>query len=340
MISERYELDVAVIGAGVIGLAVARAFALAGREVIVFEAAKAIGTGISSRNSEVIHGGIYYPTGSAKAALCVRGRALLYDYAASHHVGHRRIGKLIVAASEAQIPTLERIQAQGLANGVDDLQWLDAGQALALESAISCAASLLSPSTGIVDAHGLMLAYRGDIEAHGGAIALNTPVSGGEIRGGGAVLFSGGAQEVEISARLIVNAGGHGALPLLGRIAGFPAQFLRTAYFAKGNYFKLSGKSPFSRLIYPVPEQAGLGIHATLDLGGQVRFGPDVEWVERADDLTVDPARAEKFYGAIRSYWPGLPDGALTPDYAGMRPKIAGPGAAAASSLKDGTGML
>jgi len=336
MISERYELDVAVIGAGVIGLAVARAFALAGREVIVFEAAKAIGTGISSRNSEVIHGGIYYPTGSAKAALCVRGRALLYDYAASHHVGHRRIGKLIVAASEAQIPTLERIQAQGLANGVDDLQWLDAGQALALESDISCAAALLSPSTGIVDAHGLMLAYRGDIEAHGGAIALNTPVSGGEIRGGGAVLFSGGAQEVEISARLIVNAGGHGALPLLGRIAGFPAQFLRTAYFAKGNYFKLSGKSPFSRLIYPVPEQAGLGIHATLDLGGQVRFGPDVEWVERADDLTVDPARAEKFYGAIRSYWPGLPDGALTPDYAGMRPKIAGPGAAAADFVIEG----
>lgn len=333
---ERYEIDVAVIGAGVIGLAAARAFAMAGREVIVFEAGDAIGSGISSRNSEVIHAGIYYATGTNKAALCVRGKALLYDYAFSHHVGHRRIGKLIVAAGEAQIATLEELKAQADVNGVTDLEWLDEGQARRLEPEVTCAGALLSPSTGIIDAHGLMLAMRSDIESHGGAIAFKTPVTGGEIINGGAQLETGGAQKALVKAQLIVNAGGHGAPVLLEKLLGFPAEFRRQGYFAKGNYFKLTGKNPFSRLIYPVPEQAGLGIHATLDLGGQVRFGPDVEWVDRADDLEVDPARAETFYAAIRNYWPGLPDGALTPDYAGIRPKIVGPGHAAADFVIEG----
>jgi L-2-hydroxyglutarate oxidase LhgO len=333
---ERYEIDVAVVGAGVIGLAAARAFAKAGREVIIFEAGDAIGNGISSRNSEVIHAGIYYATGSNKAELCVRGKELLYDYAFSHHVGHRRIGKLIVAAGPAQIETLEKLKAQADANGVNDLEWLDEAQARKLEPEVTCAGALLSPSTGIVDAHGLMLALRGDIESNGGAIAFRTPVARGEMVGERARLVTGGDQKAQIDARLIVNAAGHGAPVLLEKLRGFPAGFRRKGHFAKGNYFKLTGKNPFSRLIYPVPEQAGLGIHATLDLGGQVRFGPDVEWVAREDDLEVDPARAETFYAAIRTYWPGLPDGTLSPDYAGMRPKIVGEGSAPADFVIEG----
>ena len=336
MTPERFDIDVAVIGAGVIGLAVARALAQAGREVLVFEAAGAIGTGISSRNSEVIHAGIYYPKDSLKARACVRGKELLYSYAESHHVPHRRCGKLIVATDAAQEAELGSIAERARANGVDDLQWLSREEIFRLEPALRCTACLLSPSTGIIDAHALMLALRGDLEAAGGTIVFESPVAGGTIKHGRAALGIGGAAPAIVEARLIVNAAGLAAPALLDQLSGFPAAHRRRRWFAKGNYFKLSGRPPFKRLIYPVPEEAGLGIHATIDLAGQVRFGPDVEWVEDAADFAVDPGRAERFYKAIRSYWPGLADGALAADYAGIRPKLAGPGEPAADFLIDG----
>jgi L-2-hydroxyglutarate oxidase LhgO len=333
---ERFEIDVAVIGAGVIGLAVARALAQAGREVLVFEAAGAIGTGISSRNSEVIHAGIYYPKDSLKARLCVRGKQLLYRYAESHHVPHRRCGKLIVATDAAQAAELDSIAGRARANGVENLRWLRREEISRLEPELVCEAALLSPSTGIVDAHSFMLALQGDLEAAGGAIVFESPVSGGGVEAGRAKLDIGGAAPAVVEAKLIVNAAGLAAPALLDKLSGFPAVHRRRRWFAKGNYFKLSGRPPFKRLIYPVPEEAGLGIHATIDLAGQVRFGPDVEWVEDEADFAVDPARAERFYKAIRTYWPGLSDGALAPDYAGIRPKLAGPGEPAADFLIDG----
>jgi L-2-hydroxyglutarate oxidase LhgO len=333
---ERFEIDVAVIGAGVIGLAVGRALAQAGREVLVFEQAGAIGTGISSRNSEVIHAGIYYPKDSLKARLCVRGKELLYAYAESHHVPHRRCGKLIVATDAVKQAELGAIAERARANGVDDLQWPSREEVHKMEPELRCTAALLSPSTGIVDAHSFMLALQGDLEAAGGAIVFESPVSGGAIEAGRAKLEIGGASPALVEARLIVNAAGLAAPALVDRLSGFPAAHRRRRWFAKGNYFKLSGRPPFKRLIYPVPEQAGLGIHATIDLAGQVRFGPDVEWVEDAADFAVDPGRAERFYKAIRSYWPGLADGALAPDYAGIRPKLAGPGEPASDFLIEG----
>ena len=336
MTPERFDIDVAVIGAGVIGLAVGRALAEAGREVLVFEATGAIGGGISSRNSEVIHAGIHYPAGSVKARSCVRGKELLYAYAESHHVPHRRCGKLIVAVEAAQETELGRIEQRARANGVEDLEWLSREQALRLEPALRCETALLSPSTGIVDAHAFMLALRGDVEAAGGTFVFESPIAGGAIKAERAELDIGGASPAVVAARLIVNAAGLAAPALLDKLAGFPPAQRPRRWFAKGNYFKLSGRPPFKHLIYPVPNQAGLGIHATLDLAGQVRFGPDVEWVEDEHDFAVDPDRAGNFHEAIRSYWPALADGALAPDYAGIRPKLVGPGEAAADFLIQG----
>ncbi len=330
-------IDVVVIGAGVVGLAVARALALQGREVMVLESAEAIGTGTSSRNSEVIHAGIYYPAGSLKARLCVRGKALLYDYCAGRSIPHRRCGKLIVATSEAQAGELVAIQARAAANGVDDLQRLSGAQARALEPQLACVAALQSPSTGIVDSHALMLSLLGDLENAGGLLAVDSAVqsvdcTGAEVAG----LVVTAVDGTRIAAQVVVNAAGLHAPAMAAHFAGLAPQHVPTASFAKGNYFTLAGRSPFSRLIYPVPEAAGLGVHLTLDLGGQAKFGPDVQWTDRADDLVVDPVRGDAFYAEVRKYWPALPDGALIPGYAGIRPKISGPGESAADFLIQG----
>ncbi|PIF73425.1 L-2-hydroxyglutarate oxidase LhgO [Variovorax sp. 54] len=317
------EVDCAVIGAGVVGLAVARALALAGREVLVLESEGAIGTGTSSRNSEVIHAGIYYPQGSLKATLCVEGRNALYTYAQARGVPHHRCGKLIVATSAEQVGQLDVIRAKAAANGVDDLVLLTAQQALAMEPQLHCVAALHSPSTGIVDSHALMLSLLGDLENAGGMLALKSPIARAE-RGDGAVVLIA-ADGTALRCRTVVNAAGLGAPALARRFEGMPASAVPRAHFAKGNYFTLAGRAPFGRLIYPVPEPGGLGVHLTLDLGGQAKFGPDVQWVESADDLVVDPARGDRFYDEVRRYWPALPDGALIPGYAGMRPKISGP---------------
>jgi L-2-hydroxyglutarate oxidase LhgO len=317
-------VDCVVIGAGVIGLACARALALAGREVIVLESAGSIGTATSSRNSEVIHAGIYYPPGSLKAVLCVQGRQLLYRYCGEHGVAHRRCGKLIVATNDAQIATLHKIKAHALANGVDDLRLLGEAEAKAMEPALRCVAALHSPSTGIIDSHGLMLAYQGEAEDRGAMLAFNSPVLRGEIRGDGIVIEVGGAAPMQVSARSVVNSGGLHAQHIAASLAGFPPQQVPPTHYAKGNYYSLSGRPPFTHLIYPVPEAAGLGVHLTLDLAGQARFGPDVEWIAEID-YDVDLQRAAGFYEAIRDYWPGLKDGVLQPGYAGIRPKLGGP---------------
>ena len=316
-------VDCVVVGAGVVGLAVARRLAMAGRDVLVLEAAEAIGTGISSRNSEVIHAGIYYPSGSLKARLCVQGKAMLYAYCAERGIGHRRCGKLIVASAPAQQQRLTALVEQARSNGVHDLQWLTGEQARALEPQLHCHAAILSPSTGIVDSHALMLSLQGDLERASGLVALHTPVTALTWTPGAITLVA--KDGTRLSARSVVNAAGLQAPALAARCEGLDSACLPRTGWAKGNYFTLSGRAPFSHLIYPVPQAAGLGVHLTLDLGGQARFGPDVQWVESADDLQVDPARAPGFYADIRSYWPALPDGALQPGYAGMRPKIHGP---------------
>ncbi len=317
-------VDCVVVGAGAVGLAVARALALAGREVVVLEQALGIGHGTSSRNSEVIHAGIYYPPGSLKARLCVRGRRLLYDYCASHGVAHRRCGKLIVATRDDEVAQLESLLAHGQANGVEDLRMISRAEALAMEPDLLCVAALHSPSTGIMDSHGLMLAYQGEAEQHGAMIAFGSRLLSARAVADGFELETGGSQAMRIGARTLVNCAGLQAPDLARNIAGLPAQHVPGAWYAKGNYFTLSCRAPFTRLIYPPPEAAGLGVHLTLDLAGQARFGPDVEWVDRID-YRVDPRRCEGFYAAIRSYWPGLPDGALQPGYAGIRPKINAP---------------
>ena len=334
-------VDCVVIGAGVVGLAVARALALQGREVMVLEAADAFGTGTSARNSEVIHAGIYYPQGSLKARLCVQGRQLLYSYCAERGIAHRRCGKLIVATSAAQVDELRAIRQRAAANGVNDLTLLSQAEAQALEPALQCQAALLSPSTGIVDSHGLMLALLGDVENAGGLLAVNSPVKS-MVAGADAaqaaiqVRVGEGADQTELLARTVVNAAGLHAPALAARTQGLAARHVPTAYFAKGNYFTLSGRAPFAHLIYPVPEPGGLGVHLTLDLGGQAKFGPDVQWVESPGDLLVDPARGQGFYAEVRKYWPALADGALQPGYAGIRPKISAPGQPAADFVIQG----
>jgi L-2-hydroxyglutarate oxidase LhgO len=328
-------VDCIVIGAGVVGLAVARRLALDGREVVILEAEDAIGTHTSSRNSEVIHAGIYYTPGSLKATLCVPGKLALYRYCEEHGVAHRRCGKLIVAAHDGQRPALDKIHSQAQANRVGDLQWLTGEQAIAREPQLTCVAALLSPSTGIIDSHGLMLAYQGDAEARGAAIALKSPVQGGTVAGDGIELDVGGAQPMRIQARMVVNSAGLHAQKVAASLQGFPAGRVPPSYYCKGNYYSLAGRAPFSRLIYPVPEAAGLGVHLTLDLAGQARFGPDVEWVD-AIDYRVDPRRADVFYREIRRYWPQLADGALQPAYSGIRPKIQAPGEPARDFLIEG----
>ncbi len=322
------KVECIVVGAGVVGLAIARALALQGREVVVLEAEGAIGTGVSARNSEVIHAGIYYPAGSLKTGLCVAGRRLLYPYCSSHGVAHKQVGKLIVASDEDEIAVLEQLRAAAEANGLDRedrLQWLDGAAARKLEPSLKCVAALLSPATGIIDAHGLMLAYRGDLEDRGGVVALHARLVGAERTTGGfrTRIVSEGA-ETELDCTILINSAGLGAQAVAASIAGLPAPAIPTLYTVKGNYFTIGGRPAFTRLIYPVPVKHGLGVHVTLDLAGQMRFGPDTEAVDRLD-YTVDPRRADVFYEAIRRYWPALPDGALTPAYAGIRPKLQGP---------------
>ena len=332
------QVDAVVVGAGVVGLAVARALALAGREVIVLEAENAFGTGISSRNSEVIHAGIYYPTGSLRATLCVQGNRLLYDYCASHGVAHQRCGKLIVATNVDEMAALDRLRATAAANGVHDLQPLSAAQAIALEPALHCVGALLSPSTGIVDSHGLMLALLGDAERAGAVLALGARVQGGRITPQGIELDvnTAGTDAMTLRAACVVNSAGLDAPALARTLTGLaPAQVPRER-LAKGCYFTLSGRAPFSRLVYPAPGQSShLGVHLTLDLGGQARFGPSFRWVDQLD-YSVDPAEAEAFYAEVRRYWPALADGTLQPGYAGLRPKISGPGEPAADFRIDG----
>lgn len=327
-------IDCVVVGAGVVGLACARAMALTGREVVVIEAASAIGTETSSRNSEVIHAGFYYPPGSLKAQSCLRGRHRLYAYCAERGIAHRRCGKLVVACDEAEIPRLEALRANGLANGVEGLDRLDAAAVADLEPALRCRAALLSTQTGIIDSHGYMLALRGDLEGAGGMIAFGTSVVGGEIRADGMVLRAKDADgsETRFLARTVITSAGLHAGRLLAGLAGFPAAHRPSLSYAKGSYFSYAGRSPFRRLVYPVPEAAGLGVHITIDLGGQLRFGPDVEWVDSLD-YDVDPARADGFYAAIRRYWPGLPDGTIRPGYAGIRPKLGARGTPASDFL-------
>ena len=319
------DIDCLVIGAGVVGLAVARELALAGREVVITEATEGIGTQTSARNSEVIHAGIYYPPGSLKARVCVAGRSKLYRYLQERGLPHKACGKLIVATSEAQKPALETIMKRAKASGVDTLRWLSGAEARAMEPEVRCEIALISPETGVVDSHALMLSLLGECEAAGGSLALNTPITGWRREANGFSVDFGGDDPATYSVRTVVNSAGHGAPKLLGLLHGFPPEHVPVQHYAKGNYFALMGKQPFSHLVYPVPEAAGLGIHATIDMGGRVKFGPDVEWVESDQDLVVDPARAEKFYAAIRTYWPGLADGALVADYAGIRPKLHGP---------------
>ena len=316
------QVECLVIGAGVVGLGVARALARQGREVVVVEAADLIGSETSSRNSEVIHAGIYYTAGSLKARLCIAGKQKLYEYCDSRGISYRRCGKLIVATDDSQIAELEALKKKAEANGVHDLQWLSREEALAMEPHLHCVAALLSPSTGIIDSHGLMLAYQGEAEEHGAMLAFNSPVVGGAVENDGIVIETGGAEPMQLKARTVVNCAGLAAQSIAAGIQGVKPESVPGCFYAKGNYFALGGmKPPFSRLIYPVPEPGGLGTHVTIDLGGQMRFGPDVEWIERID-YTVDPARGEKFYAAVRRYWPGLPDGAIQPGYAGIRPKL------------------
>ena len=328
-------VDCVVIGAGVIGLAVARRLAQAGREVIILEAAEGIGTVTSSRNSEVIHAGIYYPAGSLMARMSVSGKRALYRYCGDHGIPHRNCGKLIVATTAKETTKLQSIRAHAEANGVLDLQTLSGDAARALEPALNCDAALLSPSTGIIDSHAFMLALQGDAEAAGAACAFHTPLLHAKALADRIELDAGGNAPIGLECKLLVNAAGLAASEVARRINGMPIDLIPAAYLAKGNYFSCSARSPFSRLIYPVPEPGGLGVHLTLDMAGQARFGPDVEWVDSID-YAVDPARAERFYPAIRRYWPTLPDGALMPSYSGIRPKIVPPAVATQDFLIQG----
>jgi L-2-hydroxyglutarate oxidase LhgO len=326
-------MQVLVVGAGVVGLAIARTAAFRGHEVIVAEAASAIGSGISSRNSEVIHAGIYYPTGSARARLCARGRRMLYDFCISHGLPHRKCGKLIVATDAAELARLEPIRAQGLENGVEGLDLIDGAAARRLEPHLSCIAAVCSPETGIIDSHAYMHALRGELEDHGGRIAFHTRVEGLKpAPSGWMVAIRGEPQLIRFEA--VVNAAGLGAQQLGRATEAYPPGRVPRLALAKGNYFSFAGRPVFSRLIYPVPIPGGLGVHVTLDLAGRMRFGPDVEWIDE-ENYDVDPGRAAAFYQRIRSYWPGLPESSLLPDYAGIRPKITGPGEPAADFMID-----
>ena len=326
-------MQVLVVGAGVVGLAVARAAARNGHEVIVAEATKGIGNGVSSRNSEVIHAGLYYPTGSKRAWHCPRGRRMLYDFCASHGVPHRKCGKLIVATEDAEVAKMEAILQQGQANGVEGFRLIDGAAARAMEPALNCVAALHSPETGIVDSHSFMRALQGDLEDRGGAIAFNTKVERlTHTQAGWVVRFSGSASG-ELAVDAVVNSAGLGAQALARRTEDYPQDRVPRLVLARGNYFGYAGRPVFSRLVYPAPRiDGGLGTHVTLDLAGRMRFGPDVEWIEE-ENYNVNPERAKSFYASIRRYWPGLPDNSLQPDYAGVRPKLTGPGEPAADFM-------
>jgi L-2-hydroxyglutarate oxidase LhgO len=328
-------VECVVIGAGAVGLAVARALAQAGHDVLVLEKERQIGTETSSRNSEVIHAGLHYPNGSLKARFCVAGRDMLYRYCAEHGVPHRRLGKLTVACDEREVAALDAIVRKAQGNGVTDLAWVDEAEARAMEPELRCLRAFHSPSTGIIDSHALMLAYIGDAEAAGASLAYRAPVLRGRVTASGFALEVGGEEAAALECRVLVNSVGLYAPALARRIAGIPPATIPRDYYCRGVYFALSGRAPFKRLIYPVPEHAGLGVHLTLDLGGQAKFGPDTEWIDGVD-YTVDPRRGDKFYAAIRTYWPDLKDGALQPGYAGIRPKISGPTEPAADFVVQG----
>jgi L-2-hydroxyglutarate oxidase LhgO len=331
-------VDALIVGAGVIGLAVARELALAGHEVIVIDKAEGIGTGTSSRNSEVIHGGLYYPRGSLKAQLCVEGRGALYAYCAERGIAHRRCGKLVVAVDDSEVPALEALHAQALANGVADARLIDGAAARAMEPALNAIAALHSPSTGIIDSHAFMLALQGDAEDRGALFAFHSPFEGATVTSDGFDARIGGTEPMRLSTRLLINAAGLHACAVASRIEGLDARHIPKARLCKGHYFALTSRAPFSRLVYPMHNRAGLGVHFTLDLGGQGKFGPDVEWLAdgAAEDYQVDVSRAEGFTRDIRRYWPALPDNALAPAYSGLRPKIVGPDEPAADFRIDG----
>ncbi len=324
------DTDAVVIGAGVVGLAVARALAQAGHAVVILEAATAYGTGISARNSEVIHAGLYYAPGSLKARLCVRGRALLYEFCTSRGIAHRRCGKLLVATRAQDVDQLDAIAARAAACGVDSLRRLTRDEALQMEPALVCEATLWSPDSGIVDSHGLMTQLLAEAEAAGASLAVASPFAGARRAGDAWVLQTGGAEPYEMSTRWLVNCAGLGAQAAARQMQSFPAAAIPPLHLAKGHYFALAARAPFTHLVYPTPVDGGLGVHLTLDLGGQARFGPDVQWLPDATpetlDYRVDPSRQAGFEADIRRYWPGLPAGALQPDYAGVRPKLSGPG--------------
>jgi len=328
-------VEAVVIGAGVVGLAVARRLAMTGLEVVVLEAAEAIGTETSSRNSEVIHAGIYYPKDSWKAQFCVAGKKALYRYCETHGVEHRNCGKFIVATNKEQISELERLKRAATENGVPDLEWRTPAEVSVEEPAVFCVKALWSPSTGIIDSHGLMLSYQGDAEAAGAMIAFHAPVKSGVIKGDGVCLSVGGEAPTTLKAKFVINSAGLHAQRMASNIVGVPKETIPPCYYAKGNYYSLLGKAPFKRPIYPVPEKAGLGVHVTVDLGGQIRFGPDVEWIDGLN-YDVDPARADAFYSAVRAYYPDLPDGAIQPGYSGIRPKLQAPGEAARDFMVQG----
>lgn len=338
MIEADNTVDCVVIGAGVVGLAVARAIATSksfkGKDILVLESANAIGTGTSSRNSEVIHAGIYYSEGSLKARLCVQGKTQLYNYCEERGIGFKRCGKLIVASSASQVSQLQAIMTKAAANGVHDLVLLTREQARQLEPQLECAAATHSPSTGIVDSHALMLSLQGDFENAGGILALNSAVANVNIASNAIQVIANDG--TTLYTKVLVNAAGLYAPTLARQFNGLDPKHIPTAFYAKGNYFTLSGQSPFKRLIYPVPESAGLGVHLTLDMGGQTKFGPDVEWVQSPDHLQVDARRGDAFYAEVRKYWPQLKDGALEPGYAGIRPKISGPNETSADFLIQG----
>jgi len=328
-------LQVLVIGAGAVGLAIAREVAMAGHDVIVAEAASGIGTGVSSRNSEVIHAGMYYPSGSLRAKHCVRGNRMLYDFCGSHGVPHRKCGKLIVATSDAERLRVETLHAQGQANGVEGLELIGGNSARALEPELACIAALASPETGIIDGHSFMLALQGDLENSGGVIAFETPVERLTPKSGGWEIHFGGREAGSMQADAVINSAGLSAQAMARKTDGYPEQRIPPLVLSKGNYFSYTGRPVFSRLIYPTPVDGGLGVHVTLDLAGRMRFGPDVEWID-GEHYDVDPGRAESFYARIRTYWPTLADGTLVPDYSGIRPKLTGPGQPAADFMIEG----
>jgi L-2-hydroxyglutarate oxidase LhgO len=328
-------MQVLVIGAGVVGLACARAAALAGHDVIVAEATGGIGNGVSSRNSEVIHAGMYYPTGSLRSRHCVRGRRMLYEFCASHGVPHKKVGKLIVATDEKQTGKIEGIAKQGEINGVKGLEFLGGNAARAMEPALNCVAALLSAETGIIDSHAFMLALEGDLEDRGGMIAFNTKIDRLTPSASGWQVSFGGAEAGTLTVDGVINSAGLGAQTLARATEGYPQTRVPRLVLAKGNYFGFMGKPAFSHLIYPAPVEGGLGTHVTLDMAGRMRFGPDVEWLE-TESYTVDAKRADSFYASVRTYFPALPDNSLVPDYCGIRPKLTGKGEPAADFLIDG----